>query len=98
MRMSWDDAKKSGSRSTIGDFFCCGFGKECYINSYPIVVAPSRGLNFIFNAIWEKKPEVSWLVNIKNVIPAFFYQIDYCLYDTLPDTMLYFSQNGTENL
>lgn len=42
LRMSWDDAKSPAVEVPLGDFFCCGFGKECYINSYPIVVAPSR--------------------------------------------------------
>ena len=78
------------NKTTDGDFFCCGFGKECYINSYPIVVAPSRGLNSYFSMPFRKKARIELVSQHKNVIPAFFYQIDYCLYDTLPDTMLYF--------
>lgn len=65
LRMFWDDAKSPAVEVPLGDFFCCGFGKECYINSYPIVVAPSRGLNSYFSIPFRKKPELSWLVNIK---------------------------------
>lgn len=90
LRMSWDDAKSPAVEVPLGDFFCCGFGKECYINSYPIVVAPSRGLNSYFSMPFRKKARIELVSQHKNVIPAFFYQIDYCLYDTLPDTMLYF--------
>ena len=39
---------------------------------------------------FRKKARIELVSQHKNVIPAFFYQIDYCLYDTLPDTMLYF--------
>ena len=90
LRMFWDDAKNPAVEVPLGDFFCCGFGKECYINSYPIVVAPSRGLNSYFSMPFRKKARIELVSQHKNVIPAFFYQIDYCLYDTLPDTMLYF--------
>ena len=90
LRMFWDDAKSPAVEVPLGDFFCCGFGKECYINSYPIVVAPSRGLNSYFSMPFRKKARIELVSQHKNVIPAFFYQIDYCLYDTLPDTMLYF--------
>lgn len=30
LRMSWDDAKSPAVEVPLGDFFCCGFGKECY--------------------------------------------------------------------
>ena len=39
---------------------------------------------------FRKKARIELVSQHKNVIPAFFYQIDYCLYDTLPDIMLYF--------
>lgn len=58
LRMSWDDAKSPAVEVPLGDFFCCGFGKECYINSYPIVVAPSRGLNSYFSMPFRKKARI----------------------------------------
>ena len=85
LRMTWDDAENPAVEVPLGDFFCCGFGKECLVNSYPIVVAPSRGLNSYFSMPFKKRAKIELINQHKNPIPAFFYQIDYCLYDSLPD-------------
>lgn len=90
LRMTWDDAENPAVEVPLGDFFCCGFGKECLVNSYPIVVAPSRGLNSYFSMPFKKRAKIELINQHKNPIPAFFYQIDYCLYDSLPDPVLYF--------
>lgn len=45
LRMYWDGEENPSVEAPLGDFFCCGFGKECYINSSLITVVPSRGLN-----------------------------------------------------
>ena len=38
--MYWDDEDEPSVESPLGDFFCCGFGRECNINSMPIAVVP----------------------------------------------------------
>ena len=65
----------------LGDFFCCGFGQECIVNSIPIAAVPSRGLNCYFQMPFRKKARITLENQHANEIPAFFYQIDYGLYE-----------------
>ena len=60
LRMYWDDEDEPSVESPLGDFFCCGFGRDCNINSMPIAVVPSRGLNCYFQMPFRKKQESLW--------------------------------------
>lgn len=90
IKMTWDDENTPAVEVPLGDFFCCGFAKECIVNSYPIAVVPARGMNSYFSMPFQKRAKIELVNQHKNKIPAFFYQIDYCLYDSLPDPILYF--------
>ncbi|WP_368188979.1 glycoside hydrolase family 172 protein [Blautia sp. 1033sp1_1033st1_G9_1033SCRN_220408] len=90
LQMIWDEEEYPAVEVPLGDFFCCGFGKECMVNSYPIAVVPSRGLNCYFPMPFRKRAQIRLISQHKNPVPAFFYQIDYCLYDSLPDPVFYF--------
>ena len=90
LRMTWDNAVHPAVEVPLGDFFCCGFGKECFVISYPIAVLPLRGLNSYFSMPFKTRAKIEIINQHKNAIPAFFYQIDYCLYDALPEPVLYF--------
>ena len=48
LRMYWDGERRPSVEVPLGDFFCCGFGQACVVNSLPIVVVPDRGLNCYF--------------------------------------------------
>lgn len=88
MRMYWDGEENPSVEVPLGDFFCCGFGQECIVNSAIITVVPSRGLNSYFAMPFHKHARITIENQHKNPIPAFFYQIDYCLYDSLPEDTL----------
>lgn len=90
LRMTWDDSEHPAVEVPIGDFFCCGFGKECRVTSYPITVLPSCGLNSYFSMPFRTHARIEICNQHKNPIPVFFYQIDYCLYENLLDPVLYF--------
>ena len=45
LRFYWDDETLPSVEVPLGDFFCCGFGRACMVNSLPIAVVPNRGLN-----------------------------------------------------
>lgn len=88
----WDGEQTPSISSPLGDFFCCGHAQACHIQSIPVAVNPNRG----FNCFWQMPFEHARIV-IKNLhnepIPAFFYQIDYTLYDELPaDGMRFHAQ------
>lgn len=90
LRMYWDGEETPSVECPLGDFFCCGFGRGCLVNSMPIAVNPARGFNCYFPMPFRKKARLTVENQHRNSVPAFFYQIDYCLYDELPETAGYF--------
>ncbi|MCQ2511241.1 MAG: DUF2961 domain-containing protein [Lachnospiraceae bacterium] len=90
LRMYWDDEEKPSVEVPLGDFFCCGFGEEYKVTSEPIVMVPKRGFNSYFAMPFRRGARITLENQHKNPIPAFFYQIDYNLYDELPEDTEYF--------
>ena len=90
IRMYWDGEETPSVESPLGDFFCCGFGRECIVNSVPIAVAPNRGFNCYFPMPFHRKAKITLENQHVGSIPAFFYQIDYGLVDSLPEDTMYF--------
>lgn len=72
LRMTWDDEEHPSVEVPLGDFFCCGFGKECTVNSYPIAVVPARGMNSYFSMPFTKRAKIELINEHKNPISAFF--------------------------
>lgn len=89
MRMYWDGEENPLVEVPLGDFFCCGFGQECIVNSAIITVVPSRGLNSYFAMPFHKHARITIENQHKIQYRLFFYQIDYCLYDSLPEDTLF---------
>lgn len=89
-RIYWDGEEVPSVESPLGDFFCCGFGRECLVTSIPISVIPNRGFNCYFQMPFIKKAKITLENQHSNPIPAFFYQVDYSLHETLPQNVSYF--------
>jgi len=90
LRMYWDGEETPSVESPLGDFFCCGFGTDCTVNSMPVTVNPNRGFNCYFPMPFRKRAKITIESQHPNSVPAFFYQIDYCLQDSLPENAGYF--------
>lgn len=90
LRMYWDGETEPSVEAPLGDFFCCGFARGCEVNSLPIVVNPKRAMNCYFQMPFRKKAKITIENQHVAEVPAFFYQVDYCLYDELPEDMTYF--------
>jgi hypothetical protein len=90
LRIYWDAEEKPSVECPLGDFFLNGFARGCEVNSMPIVVNPKRGMNCFIPMPFEKHALITLENQHKGEIPAFFYQIDYCLYDSLPKDIGYF--------
>ncbi len=90
LRMYWDGEGTPSVECPLGDFFCCGFGRGCLVNSLPVAVNPARGFNCYFPMPFAQKAKITIENQHKNSVPAFFYQVDYCLYDALPENCGYF--------
>lgn len=89
-RIYWDDEKTPSVEVPLGDFFCCGFATHCMVNSLPIVVNPTRGFNCYFPMPFRNKAKITIENQHPGPIEGFFYQVDYCLYDALPEETAYF--------
>lgn len=79
LRFYWDGQTRPSVEVPLGDFFCCGFGQGCVVNSLPIVVIPDRGLNCYFPMPFKRHARITLENQHKNAISSFFYQVDYCL-------------------
>ena len=90
LRIFWDGQETPSVESPLGDFFCCGFGRDCRVTSLPITVAPARGFNCFFPMPFQKRARITIENQHEDEIPAFFYQVDYRLVPSLPEDSLYF--------
>lgn len=84
LRFYWDEEETPSIECPVGDFFCLGFGASYQVNSLPIAVNPTRGMNCYLPMPFHKKAKITVENQHAAEIPAFFYQVDYCLYDALP--------------
>ena len=85
LRMYWDGEESPSVESPLGDFFCCGFGVSYLVNSMPVTVNPTRGFNCFFPMPFYKKARITIENQCDEAVNAFFYQVDYCLTELMPD-------------
>jgi hypothetical protein len=89
LRMYWDGETSPSVEVPIGDFFGVGFGKQVDYQSLPLNET-SGG----YNCYWPMPFHQSARWTLTNLsaqpIEAFFYNIDYTAYDTLPPELLQF--------
>jgi len=90
LRMYWDNEKLPSVEVPLGDFFCNGFGTRCNVNSIPIVVAPSGGMNSYFPMPFNKSARIQITNEHHADIEALFYSISYTVVEKLPEDYAYF--------
>jgi hypothetical protein len=99
LRMYWDDEEKPSVEAPLGDFFCNGFGTRSNVNSLPIVVNPTGGMNCYFPMPFRKSAKITIENQHAADINGFFYQFNYTLVDELPEEAGYFhAQWRRENI
>jgi hypothetical protein len=99
LRMYWDDEINPSVEVPLGDFFCNGFGARCRVNSLPIVVNPTGSMNSYFPMPFRKSAKITVENQHPCDIEGFFYQVNYCLVDKLPDEIGHFhAQWRRENI
>ena len=72
----------------LGDFFACGWGKYCQINSLPVCVNPGSAFNCYWTMPFRKKAKIT-LENLDDQDMVLFYQVNYTLTD-VPNDAAYF--------
>ena len=85
IRMYWDGEEQPSVESPLGDFFCLGFGESYTVNSSLICVNPLRGMNCFIPMPFSSGARIEIENRHRNDVGGFFYQIDYCLRDSLPE-------------
>ncbi len=88
IRFYWDDELTPSVECPVGDFFACGWGKYCQINSLAICVNPGSAFNCYWPMPFRKKARVT-LENTDDKAMTLYYQMNYTL-TGVPKTAGYF--------
>lgn len=90
LRMYWDGEATPSVEVPLGDFFCNGFGIRANVNSLPIVVNPSGGMNCYFPMPFRQSAVITIENQLDQDVGNVFYQFTYSLLDELPKNAAYF--------
>ena len=90
LKIYWDNEETPSVETPLGDFFCCGFGRQTAVQSLPICVNPRGGYNCYFPMPFKSRARFVIENQHPGCIPDLFYQIDYSLHKSLPEETLYF--------
>jgi hypothetical protein len=88
LRFYWDDETEPSVECPVGDFFACGWGKYCQINSMPVCVNPGSAFNCYWQMPFRKKAKIT-MENTDQKGMTLYYQVNYTLTD-LPKDAAYF--------
>jgi hypothetical protein len=78
LRFYWDGEEQPSIEVPMGDFFACGWGKYCQINSLPVCVNPGSAFNCYWTMPFRKKARVT-MENLDDKDMTLYYQVNYTL-------------------
>ncbi|HEV2327306.1 MAG TPA: glycoside hydrolase family 172 protein [Verrucomicrobiae bacterium] len=78
LRIYWDGETNASVECPVGDFFACGLGKYCQINSLAVCVNPGSAFNCYWPMPFRKKARIT-LENLDDKNMTVYYQINYVL-------------------
>ncbi|MCX6886456.1 MAG: DUF2961 domain-containing protein [Verrucomicrobia bacterium] len=78
IRFYWDGEKEPSVECPVGDFFACGWGKYCQINSMAVCVNPGSAFNCYWPMPFRKSARIT-MQNIDSKDMVVYYQINYQL-------------------
>jgi len=91
LRFYWDGETSPSVEVPLGDFFACGWGKYCQINSTPVCVNPGSAFNCYWVMPFRKGAKVT-LENLDENPMRLYYQINYTLTDVPADAATFHAQ------
>ena len=92
LRFYWDDETEPSIECPVGDFFACGWGKYCQINSLPVCVNPGSAFNSYWSMPFRKKAKVT-MENRDAKDMTLYYQVNYTLTDQSGSTQIRIDNN-----
>lgn len=90
LRIYWEEEEQPSVESPLGDFFCCGFGRICEVNSIPVITVPARSMHCYFPMPFKKKAKITIENQHAAEIPGYFFQVDYEIDSEISDDISYF--------
>ena len=91
LRFYWDGEEEPSVEVPMGDFFTCGWGKYCQINSLPVCVNPGSAFNCYWTMPFRRGAKIT-LENLDDERMRIFYQINYTLTDVPADAAYFHAQ------
>ena len=88
LRFYWDGETEPSVEAPLGDFFACGWGKYCQINSLPICVNPGSAFNCYWQMPFRTRAKIT-LENLDDRDMTLYYQVNYTL-TAVPADAAYF--------
>ncbi len=65
IRMYWDDEETPSVESPLGDFFCCGFGRECFVILFRWLLFQTGALTAISRCRLRRKQRSHWKTSMQ---------------------------------
>ena len=91
LRFYWDGELEPSVEVPMGDFFACGWGKYCQINSLPVCVNPGSAFNCYWSMPFRKKAKIT-LENLDDHDMVLYYQVNYTLTEVPADAAYFHAQ------
>jgi len=91
LRCYWDGEEGPSVEVPMGDFFACGWGQYCQINSLPVCVNPGSAFNCYWTMPFHKKAKIT-MENLDEQDMTLYYQINYTLTDVPEDAACFHAQ------
>jgi D-arabinan exo alpha-(1,3)/(1,5)-arabinofuranosidase (non-reducing end) len=96
LRFYWDDEPTPSVECPVGDFFACGWGKYCQINSLAVCVNPGSAFNCYWPMPFHKKARIT-MENTDAKDMTLYYQINYTLTSVPKDAGCFHAQFRRES-
>lgn len=91
LRFYWDGETEPSVECPVGDFFACGWGKYCQINSQAVCVNPGSAFNCYWQMPFRKSARVT-MENRDQKDMTLYYQVNYVLTDVPKDAGYFHAQ------
>ncbi len=91
LRFYWDGETSPSVEVPLGDFFACGWGEYCQINSQPVCVNPGSAFNCYWVMPFHKGATIT-LENLDDKPMRLYYQINYTLAEVPDDAAAFHAQ------
>jgi hypothetical protein len=91
LRFYWDEETQPSIEVPLGDFFACGWGKYCQINSLAVCVNPGSAFNCYWVMPFHTKARIT-LENLDDRDMRLYYQIDYVVGPVPADAACFHAQ------